>query len=583
MSKTLDHASIRARVGDGAIDKVTRMFNASLSDACLEMLQNARRAGATAVNVTTEPLPSDKTRVTITDDGKGLRDPSVLLTFGESNWEASVAKAEDPAGMGFLSLARLGCTVRWRALDDKPTSSPGCRLTLEPDHFLGRQTAAIEPDEEAPRPHGTAISFDIDQRQSQARWRIQTAARHYPLPVTVDGEAVEQSRFLDQALYTERWKGVVFGVYHQPYRSYERSDLNFHGLTLGVRLPDVSTIDGKPWSARADIESCPALELVLPARKEAVKTPFLNEMRAAARLAIYRAMVKADPPPRLGWKDWKRAADAGLDLPVPPAELRPWRPEAADVDGWDEPPPYAPVSADNPALKAHPPLVVTAEFDSPEAQAFYRAAQRAQLADRLFEADRRFEGLPWYDQLARLDQVTTRIILGGVSHSLEQIAASRVGSDPVRPEAIHIECHISSPASDLYALSPNETFTLAADVALVGDLGAWFQDVLPLVVPNAEVAPQNLATLLVDAFFSPSDDAEADAYSTQRERYAAEAMHEATRILVNGDEAYKGLIADTVRRELHWICPDDRAVDIHILGTTIRISLGPAPAPPANC
>ena len=52
MSKPLDHASIRARVGDGAIDKVTRMFNAGLSDACLEMLQNARRAGATAVNVT---------------------------------------------------------------------------------------------------------------------------------------------------------------------------------------------------------------------------------------------------------------------------------------------------------------------------------------------------------------------------------------------------------------------------------------------------------------------------------------------------------------------------------------------------
>ena len=36
--------------------------------------------------------------------------------------------------------------------------------------------------------------------------------------------------------------------------------------------------------------NCPGLELVLPARKEAVETPFLEEMREAARTAVYRAM-----------------------------------------------------------------------------------------------------------------------------------------------------------------------------------------------------------------------------------------------------------------------------------------------------
>ena len=39
MSITSDHAPLRARVGDGAIDKVTRIFNAGLSDICTEMLQ----------------------------------------------------------------------------------------------------------------------------------------------------------------------------------------------------------------------------------------------------------------------------------------------------------------------------------------------------------------------------------------------------------------------------------------------------------------------------------------------------------------------------------------------------------------
>ena len=113
-------------------------------------------------------------------------------------------------------------------------------------------------------------------------------------------------------------------------------DVNFHGLTLPVRLPQVDTVEGGVWSARADIDSCPDLELVLPARKEAVETPFLEEMREAARLAVYRTMAQADPAPRVAWTDWHKAKEAGIEMPELPAELRPWRPAIADTDYWDE-------------------------------------------------------------------------------------------------------------------------------------------------------------------------------------------------------------------------------------------------------
>ena len=516
--------------------------------------------------------------MTITDDGRGLADPAVLLTFGESHWEESIAKAEDPAGMGFLSLARLGCTIRWRTLKDDQTSARGYRLRLEPDHFLGRQPASTEQDDDAPRPHGTAVSFTVNEGQRHAQSTIEEAAQHYPLPVTVNDEAVKQTTFLDQAIHRERWRGLHFGVYRNDSRGYDSPDLNFHGLTLRVRLPDVSTIDGHSWSVGADIDSCPDLELVLPARKEAVETPFLQEMRDAARLAIYRAMQKADPPPRLGWKDWKRAADAGIDLAPPPVELRPWRPQPADwVDRWDSPPPYASVTTENPDSPSPRPLLVTADFNPGEDQAFYRAATRAGLANRLFAEDTRLDGLSWYDRMPRLTEVTTRVNLDGDTHSLEDLGDP--GGDPVRPEAIHMDLHLSSPAADPKRAPRVETLTLAADLALIGEDGPWFQDVVAVVAAGAEVTPQELTTLLVDGFFSPSDDAEADAYPTQRKRYEAEAMHEATRVLVNSDEACKGLIADTVRRELYWICPNDREVDIHVRGTTIRVSLGALPSP----
>ena len=207
---------------------------------------------------------------------------------------------------------------------------------LEPVHFLGRDAAHVVPDDSAPWPHGTAVTFEASEAPHAVRAFLETAARHYPLPVTIDGETVERRAFLDGALHVEPWKGLVFGVFKDSHAGYRVPDVNFHGLTLPVRLPQIDTVEGGVWSARADIDSCPDLELVLPARKEAVETPFLEEMREAARLAVYRAMAQADPAPRVAWTDWHKAKEAGIEMPEPPAELRPWRPAIADTDYWDE-------------------------------------------------------------------------------------------------------------------------------------------------------------------------------------------------------------------------------------------------------
>ena len=45
-------ATIHARVGDSAIDKVTRLFSAGLADIFTETLQNSRRGGANRVTTT---------------------------------------------------------------------------------------------------------------------------------------------------------------------------------------------------------------------------------------------------------------------------------------------------------------------------------------------------------------------------------------------------------------------------------------------------------------------------------------------------------------------------------------------------
>ena len=158
--------TIRARVGDSAIDKVTRLFSAGLADIFTETLQNSRRGGANRVAATIEQ-DGDTTRVTLIDDGAGIADPAVLLTFGESDWKAGVAEAEDPAGFGLLALSRRGCTLRWRVPGGDP--SPGCRLVLEPAHFLGRDAAHVVPDDSAPWPHGTAVTFEASEAPHSVR------------------------------------------------------------------------------------------------------------------------------------------------------------------------------------------------------------------------------------------------------------------------------------------------------------------------------------------------------------------------------------------------------------------------------
>ena len=146
-----------------------------------------------------------------------------------------------------------------------------------------------------------------------------------------------------------------------------------------MRLPQVDTVEGGVWSARGDIDSRPDLELVLPARKEAVETPFLEEMREAARFAVYRAMAQADPAPRVAWTDWHKAKEAGIEMPEPPTELRPWQPAIADTDYWDERSTFTAVGSDA--------LVMPANPEPPEAQAaaaatlaFFSGARISHLA-----------------------------------------------------------------------------------------------------------------------------------------------------------------------------------------------------------
>ena len=572
-----DTPTIRARIHDSAIKRVTRTFAAGLPDIFTETLQNSRRAGATRVRVAIAgPADTGPLTVTVTDDGAGIADPAILLSFGENGWSEDLVRREDAAGMGMLSLARRGCTVtsRPRRLSGNP--APGWCVELQPAHFLGEAEAEVHTDDGAPWPHGTAVAFRASGSENAERIRrtIEQAARHYPLPVMFEdvpdtpagGERLDRRAFLDGALHVERWRGLVFGAFKDRWYGFGLNDpdVNFHGLTVSAQLPRVESVTGECWTMGADIVDCPELELVLPARKEPVETPFLEEMREAARLAIYRAMA-ADPDPRPSYQDRKRAHEADIDIAAPPPELLPWRPGLADVDDWREPPKREPVGPDA--------LLMACDPEPPEAQALWRATERGGIAGRLFEPDRRLEGYAWYDAVERIVHVHTEATVGRRPYALDRYPAPERTGAPLaqRPDAIRMSLTVRP------GRGVGRILDLDADVAFVADAWSWVGDALPLVTAGSDIEPFQLMELLRAAFFSASDDADADSWERQRDVFEQEALHIATRLLVSDDAARRSSIADAVTRELFWLIPHDRGAEISVRDRKVTVTLG-APA-----
>ena len=568
-------STIRARVADTAIDRVTRFFNATECDAFTELLQNARRAHAGAFSVSATPLDYGGFLVNCADDGHGVYDPRLLLAFGDSGWDATTRDAEDPAGIGVYALSRRGCSISSRPLHAPNRPEPGWRVQLTPDTFLGRDQAPVLPDECAPHPHGTRVSFVSDWPVERIGQALADAARHCPLRVDFNGDEVPRKAFLDGAVHAEPWRGIVFGVFRER-AGYRDPDLNFHGLTLEARLPQISDIDGRSWSVRADIESCPDLELVLPARKEPVETPFLEEMRHAAKAAIWRAMAAAEPPPAIAFGERAAAAAIGIDIPAAPPRLRPWRPAIADTDDWRDTAPFADLPADA--------TIVAWDRDPPDEQSLYRAAERAGIAERLVEAHSWLEGYDWYDSLHRIVDMTVRIVSEGTALDLDGLREARKPGGkgkgaplPRRPDEIRIDLHVEPPDPGPMsgAGAGRYTVTLPADVVFGGDAWCYIGDIEPIVAAGSKLQPHVLAALMRAGYFSASDDSAADSWETQRDRFTEDAMHEAMKLLASEDEARVHSIAETVRREMSWLVPRDRRVSIVIDKGSVDVDIAP--------
>lgn len=504
--------AIRARVSEQTITKVTRLFNGSLLDILTELLQNARRAGASSVDVNWqrapgEPKDSAIIQISVSDDGKGIADPQSVLSLGESSWDATIT-GEDPAGMGFFSLAGRDVIITSRARGHRPWSAH-----IRPEDWTGEHDIAVN---KAVTPFGTTIHFKYDLAgSSHLHAALGKAAKYFPLPVRLNGESLDQTSWIENAIHTTKWRGSSIAVVAIKQR-YQRETLNFFGLTISADLPVINDTQHNVWSVVVDIAPNSGLSLVLPARKEIVQNQAYEDLKTAATRAIYEAIAHMGTH-HLPYDKWLEARALGVELPEAAPLLYSWTPDTADsgtktygdlIDTQD--------------------AIVVSELYPLEAHSLARAAtlnENAVATLKLVASHSHYRGYTWYDALPLLEAPVFEIELENKSMTLEDGIVSDDNAESQIAKAIRMVLTTTNTAKPM-------KLVLKTDLAATQSEDAWWMDNITVFWTKSDTLnPMDLADMLEAALFQYNDDCEADSYETQLSNFQDEAITTAIRLL----------------------------------------------------
>ena len=531
--------TIQASIHQDALSRVPSFFNATIREILNELLQNARRAGATRVEIATT-----RESMTVADDGQGMPDPRALLAFGQSGWDETTTMNEHPAGMGLYTLARQKkVTIRSRCRD-----GAAWQVNLSPDHFTGKLAAPVETLENRDGTTGTSITLEIPSSTIDIGGEIQAATRHYPIRVYHNGIRIENRDFLENATYIETWKGIRIGVFKK-----EETEMNFHGITVkNPRLPTIRDIEMNHWTVKTDVMDCPDLELTLPARKEVVETPFMNRLRTACRRAIYRAMAGSPEPVDVPKQTQDDARRLGVQMPDARPQLLPWKATTADHLKYWYGSREKPVPVDGKTT-----LVMKAHLETGDQQALARAASRNGVEERLMQSNDDLRGYRWYDELQHVLDVGITITEGSKSRSLKRMRQDQREPRSRRPDSITFTLRGGRKENPI-------DLSLPTDLVFQNEEEDYEGESIPLVTPDSDITVEELAETIVDAFFSPSEDHAEDSYETQEERHREASERTAMEFLLDEEETRRRQTEKALREHVVSEIPTGTSVTIHI-------------------
>ncbi len=295
--------TIQAMVNPRLLTKANRLFTGTLSGRIIEILQNARRAEATKVEIANEDG-----YVTVRDNGRGVDGFSRLLDLGGSGWEESFEESEDPAGVGLFCLAPREVAIR----------SSG-QIAVIPESGWTGETVYVRED----RTHrtGTTLRFRDDPWTKND---VEPLAVFSGLQVVVNGETCAQDAFVSAEAKPYPGLGCRLevceaGALHPWHRScvhgrYSRDNalVNFHGQVVAF---DCHPVSEHHLHFLVDMTGeATGIRLMLPARTRIVENEAFKELKDALEVEAYRYLQRRGHH-RLPYKEYLRARELGIELP----------------------------------------------------------------------------------------------------------------------------------------------------------------------------------------------------------------------------------------------------------------------------
>ena len=265
-----------------------------------ELLQNARRAGASLVRIEHDP---ESQRLVVADDGCGVQDFQRLLTINESGWSEETVEAERPFGVGFSKCLYAASRVS--------VKSCGRHLSFECDQALQMSELIVEPCADAPAA-GTVVELDgVDLPRLGET--IDRLTRGFAVPVTYNGQPQRRAHALGQRDFAVTPAGllslggstdgrIASGIYLY-LDGHPIGDLRqqFLGRECDV---DVLHLDSKTFAAR------------LPDRTSLIDAEEKRLVIEAARQALWREVLlerkRALPPDEFAERYFQVAAHHAL-------------------------------------------------------------------------------------------------------------------------------------------------------------------------------------------------------------------------------------------------------------------------------
>lgn len=179
---TIESSEIKSSVNEKRFFQTMGHLFATSYSFLGELMQNARRAGATLIDF---KFDAGKKSLVLTDNGSGIEDFAVLIQFCESNWAEDVVLKDNPFGMGLYSLFFACKTVRVR--------SRGQVIEVTLNDVVESRTLKVLPDAE-PVTSGTVIEMlGLNEKllqNNRLRAECVTRAKGFPVPVEFNGEVL---------------------------------------------------------------------------------------------------------------------------------------------------------------------------------------------------------------------------------------------------------------------------------------------------------------------------------------------------------------------------------------------------------